>query len=1060
MLHFYQRIIGNSVFAHMLLLLMIALGVIAATSMIRQSQPDIYIPVIAVEVQYPGASPEEVEEGVTAKIEGVIDGVPGILRHLSTSSENRSRVQIEIDDNYDISGVLDDVRNAVDSIDSFPRDVEKPKVFRETNGEQVMLVFVWGDLPERQLKELAEEVRVEIQALGTTSLIRMHQRDYEISVEISEEKLRQHKLTFGQITEAIRASSLNASAGTLRLKDEEVRIRALGKRYEGPDFDSIVVKALPDGEVITLGEVATIHDGFVEEPRMITFNGARCASLSIDKAVGEDAIKIYDSVNAYVEQKRLTLPEGVHLDAGFDNTEFIRGQIATLSFNGLLGLALIVFILWLFLEARLSFWVAMGIPISLSGALVLLWLLGATINQISLIGMIIVMGIVVDDAIVVGEAIYVHRRMGKPALQAAVDGVREVALPVFASVATTILAFLPMAFIPGLFGSFFIDVPRVIACALIVSLFECFFLLPAHLSHRQERSASRPLRRFSPTRMKQAVASGLESFVERVYAPTIRLAIRRRYITLCLGMAIVMITAGTIGGGFLRVIMWPSVEGDNLDAIVEYPSGTPAEVIEDGVRETRLALERVAAQLETTTGEPLIKAVFTVVPANSESKGTIDVELLATSKRGIASDEIIRLWREETGVIPGAISQSFSGARIGTGDGGDIDVWLQGRNFTELRGAANELKRTLAGFDGVFSITDDLRPGKRELHMALKPEAQVLGITMESLSNQLHGGYYGEEAVRIQRGREDVRVLVRYPLEERQTLAKLERVRIRTPDGIEVPLPSVADFSFVEGVSSIQGLNGTRGVMVSSEVDPKVANSHDITVELTAGILDKIISNYPGVSWSLSGTQVENQQILDALQRGFIMAMLAIFVILSTLFRSYLQPLVIMVIIPFGIVGAIWAHLLVGYPLSFLSLFGITALSGVLVNDSIVLIERINTNMTLGMDLHEAISQGGMRRFRAIILTSLSTCAGVAPLLVETSLTAQIVIPMVISLAGGLAFGTVITLIIIPSFLVVMNDSRRVAYRVIHGEWVEAEAVEPAYARHEHEVAPAEAQPT
>ena len=1041
---FYKRLIGNSVFANVILISLVALGLVAVSSIRRESNPDISLPAIDVRVPYPGADPEEVEEGVSQKIEAAVDGLQGIKRYFTTSQEGMSRLQIEVSQSFDTGEVLDRVRNAVESIETFPEGAEKPRVTQDQNREEVVDVMVWGALSERELKELAEEIRNELQDLPEVSLVEVYNtRPYEIAVEVSEERLRANDLSLSDISQAIQDSSLNRSAGSLQLKGEEIRIRALGKKYLGREFESVVVKAEPGGEVITLGQVAEIRDGFDENETYTSFNGQPAVLVMVMKSPGDDTIAISDAVAVYAEAKQATLPPGVYCELSFDSTEFIRSQLSLIGRNGLLGLGLVLLVLWVFLEARLAFWVALGIPISLAGGVLLLWLMGASLNQISLIAMIVVMGIIVDDAIVVGEAVYVHRRMGKDPLQAAVDGVREVGLPVFASVSTTIMAFLPMAFISGFFGDFMRQMPLVVIAALSVSLLECLFLLPAHLKHRleKENKVSDSWRyRFH---LKERIARGLERFVESVYGPVVRVAVRYRYVTLCFGMSLILLTAGVIGGGHIKVIMWPAIESDFLRAYVEFPPGTPMETVRDGVRQTREGIERVSARMETKSGDPLLVSVLASAPYDLDTQGRVMIQVLPTGERGVLADDVLSAWREEIGAIPGALHQSFEGDSIGTGGGSDVDYWLQGPDLEVLREAAGELKAKIAQYAGVYQIADNLRPGTRELHVSLKPAAHNLGLTLDDVSRHLHAGYYGDEALRLQRGREDVRVQVRYPREERRRLSDFEDVRVRTPEGYEVPLRSVAALSYQEGVSNIAGYNGVRGVNVTASVDRAAAVPSEINSDLIDHYMAGLVAKYPGVTWSLFGAEEQNREVMASLGRNTIIALLGVFIILCTIFRSYLQPVIIMLIIPYGFVGAVVGHMIMGLPLSFLSMFGIVALAGVLVNDSIVLIERVNTFLARGVPLQEAVCLGGKRRFRAIFLTSVSTVAGLTPMIVETDLMAQIVIPMAVSLASGVACGTMLTLVLIPAFLVIMNDARRAAFRLRKGYWPTAEEVEP-----------------
>ena len=1026
-------LVSNSILANVLLITIVAVGVLAATRMVREEMPELTIDVIQVWVAYPGADPEEVEEGISRRIEAAIDGIPGVKQYNTTSEEGRAYAFIEVAEGYDVNEMKDRVSEAVDSITSFPAKAENPRISIAKSDEDVIDVVLWGSLPERQLKEWAEEIRGELQRHPQVSLVEINDtREYEINVEVSKERLLAYGLTLPEVSRAIRRGSLSLSSGSIKTQGEEIRLRAIDRKYNGQELRSIVVKALPGGERVTLDQIATIKDGFTDNPAYATLNGQPCVLLWVEKAVGEDAITIARAVREFAAEKQKTLPEGLHISACFDGSEFIAGQISLLVRNGLMGLALVLLILWLFLNTRLSFWVAMGIPISISGALILMWFLGASINQVSLVSFIIVLGIIVDDAIVIGEAIHFQRQLGKPALEAAVDGVREVGLPVIGAVTTTIIAFLPLAFIPGLMGEVIAIMPVVVISALMISLVECLFLLPAHLNHLPAPSdgadATSPFTK-RLHRWRNAASDALEWFAHSVYPPVVDLAIRHRYVSLCVAGAIVMVVAGVFVGGHIRVVFWPPIDGNSLRAYVEFPEGTPAEVTRAAIDRTREAVKRVAARTETKDGVPLIRNLYTRVYQTAPNMGRIYVEIVNPSQRTIHSQDLAAAWEEETGIIPGALRQSYREEAISVGGRADMEIWLQSKEITALVSAANELKEKLRTYDGVYQVSDTFRPGKTELQVKLKDEAHALGLTLEDVSRHLYAGYYGEEAFRFQRGRDDVRVRIRYPESERKTLGELGQIRIPTPKGGEVPFLSVADVEFAQGYSSISGSNGLRRVVVWGNVDSKRAAPHEILADLSKNYLDTMVAGYPNLTWSIHGAAESNAQTVAGLKRGFAIAVLGIFVVMATIFRSYIQPFIILLIIPFGIVGALVGHLVLGIPLTFLSMFGIVALTGIVVNDAIILIECINRLVDEGTPFHEALRKGGVRRFRAIFLTTASTCGGLTPLLLEKDLQAQLVIPMAASLGFGVAFATILTLLLLPCLLAVYDDARH-AFRL------------------------------
>ncbi|MBN2310258.1 MAG: efflux RND transporter permease subunit, partial [Candidatus Hydrogenedentes bacterium] len=929
-----------------------------------------------------------------------------------------------------------------------PVDVERASVSVRERTPPVISVFVWGELSERQVKVTAEEVRRELLAHPNVSLVQiLDVREYEVAVDVSRERLEEYGLTLQDVSAAVRKHSFSASCGVVKTEGQNIAIRAVGRREEGPDFASIPVKTASNGEVITLGRLASIRDGFEDEVHEGKLNGHPGLRLYVCKAEGEDAITVARAVREYCETKQATLPPGIHLTPFCDETGFVRGQLRMLTKNGILGMAVVLLVLWVFLDARLSLWVAMGIPFSLSGALAVMWMADLTISIVTILAFIIMLGIIVDDAIVVGEAIYVHRRRGEGPLEAAVAGVSEVGMPVVAAALTTALAFLPLAFVPGDIGRLMSAMPPVAIAAILVSLAECLLLLPAHLNHLPDpnRAEHKGRVRAGMLRIRRRVTGVIDWVANRVYAPAARIAVRNRYVSLCAGVSVVLVAGGIFAGGWLKFIFWPPMDIQYLAADVEFPPGTPADVTRDAVERIREGLERVAGRQTTKSGAPFIVYLFSVLHGPEE--GLVFTEIVDASDRTIHSQDFTAAWGEEVGQIAGATSQSFAEHRIHVGGWAPIEIRLRGKEIGALRSAADALEARLRSYDGVYEVYDDFRPGKTEFQVRLKPEAARLGLTLADVSAFLNAGYYGEEAIRIPRGREDVRVRVGYAEAERRTRAGLEQARIRTAEGVLVPLLSVADVEIAPGYAEIRGADGMRSIRVSANTDHKQMTPEEVIADLTAGYLDTLVAGYPDVSWTLSGASQSHRETLEGLKAGFVMAVLGIFAIMALVFRSYLQPFVIVCIIPFGIVGAIFGHVALGIPLTLLSVFGIVALAGVVVNDAIVLTECVNSLLAQGVPFAEAVCQGGVRRFRAILLTTLTTCAGVTPIILEESLQAQVVIPIAVSMAAGLAFATLVNLLLLPCMLTVLNDMRRLIHRCLHGVWPTAEAVEPALRR-------------
>ncbi|MBW2642995.1 MAG: efflux RND transporter permease subunit [Deltaproteobacteria bacterium] len=1057
-----KRVMGafarNTVFANIVLVLIFLAGGIATMSMIRENFPEFSLDMITISVPYPGADPEEVEEGISRKIEEAIEGLEGIKQYTTQSSENVGTAIIEVKEDYDVSDVLGKVKNKVNAISSFPVDAERPIITELMLKDPVMLLYFSGDMSERRIKEWSERIKDEIQQLSEVSQVKIFgAREYEIGIEVSEERLREYGLTFNIVVDAIRRSSLNLAGGTVRTRGEEIRVRTIGRKYTGEALSSIVVLARPEGEIITLERLAFINDGFTEDPINALINGEPSVLLIVYKTQEEDALVISAAVQKYLLQKEMLLPDGANIKIFYDNTDMLRSRIDLLVRNGIIGLIIVFILLWCFLNARLSFWSGMGIPISIAGALAILWAVGGTINMISLFGLIMVLGIVVDDAIVVGEAIYFHRKQGKPPLKAAVDGVSEVGMPVIAAVITTIVAFIPLLYVGGIMGKFIAIMPVVVISCLAVSLVECLLLLPAHLGHLPDPNTRN--NNLNPlTRRLEAVHrltnSGMEWFVARIYTPLLSKALYWRYISFCIAISILLLTIGLIKGGILKFEVFPEIDGFVMTSTVEFPSGTPPDVTEQAIEQIDAALLRLAKHTQTRSGDPLIQDRLSLVgqtledmPKSGPHLGSVQAILLDSERRGIHSKDLMVQWEKETGPIPGVKSLTFTGLQAGP-PGAPIEIWLQGHNMNDILAAADDLMDRLRKFEGVYQIRSDFSQGKNEMRLELKPEARTLGLTVDDLARQIYAGYYGDEAVRLQRGRDDIRIKVRYTADERSRISDLERVRIRTRNGHEIPLMSVADISFAPGYSTITRTDGMRRVAVSAGVDTNKANANEIFAELSSNFFPQLKRRYPELHVALQGEQKKMRESFDSLFVGYPLAILGIFIIIATMFRSYAQPFIIIFTVPFGIIGAVMGHLLLGYDLSIMSIFGMVALTGVVVNDAIVLIERVNENIAEGMPFFEAILSGGARRFRAIILTSLSTVGGLAPLIMETDLQAKFLIPMALSMAAGVAFATVLTLVLVPSLLALLSDFRLLVHRLRYGYWAKREEVEPARNRH------------
>ena len=1032
----------NRVAANLLMVLVLGGGLMCLRGTRQEVFPEIDTDMITVVVTYPGASPEEVESGVTKPVEEAIAGIDGIKRIRSVAMETQGTVIAELEEYADDQEVLDEVKAAVDRIETFPEQIEKPDVREVLNRQQVLSVLLSGDLSEAMLKVLAENVRDELTVLpGITQVEIAGVRRPEISIEISEQSLRRYGLTFDSIAAAVRRESRDLPGGVVRTPGGQVLIRTQRQLYRGQEFENVVVHTRPDGTVLRLGQVADVRDTFEETDTAAYLDGQAAAIVNVYRIGEQDALELAQTVKDYVVRKKKHLPEGVTIDTAFDASTFLQARIDLLLRNAAFGLVLVFLSLTLFLDLRLAFWTTWGIPLSFLGAFWIMPAADITINMLSLFAFIIVLGIVVDDAIVVGENIYTHRQRGESPLSAAIRGVREMAGPVTFAVSTTIVAFLPLMFTAGHMGKVLWAVPVVVAAVLVISLVEALLILPAHLTFPARTGTPGPI-----ARTQALVRSALERFIHGPYVRTLRLAVDWRYLTLAIGIAILVITGAYVGAGHLPFVFFEDMGADNVVAQLEMPVGTPVERTREVVKRLEEAAGRVRQRLDAQRedGLSVFRHVFTLIgaqPFKAQAGGPasarnpsgsapgeshlaeVNIELLDSALRGpVPSRTMANLWREETGPVPGASSLVFASSYFSTGEA--ISVELMHPNFDVLVAASERLKGVLGTYAGVADIKDSFEPGKLEAKLTSLTEAgYALGVRLEDAGQQLRQGFYGEEAQRVQRGRDDVRVMVRYPQDQRTSLADVDNVRIRIA-GAQVPLATVADVRIGRGYAKIDRADRRRVVTVNADVDESVGNSTQINAELEAGVLPRLVEECPGLSFRFAGQQREQTESMASLQANCAVALLAIFALLGIQFKSYVQPLIVMVAIPFGLVGAVLGHIIMGFKLSFLSGFGIVALTGVVVNDSLIMIDLINRLRGENMPLHQLIIEAGTRRFRPIMLTTLTTFCGLTPMILERSLQARFLVPMAISLAFGVLFATVVTLVMIPTLYAILEDIR------------------------------------
>lgn len=1027
--------VENKVAANLLMMILVAGGVLALPQLYLEEFPEVQVDAVQIRIPYLGAAPQEVETAVCVRVEEALEGTEGVDTLRSTAAEGMCSVLAELVTGVDISKVANDIRSKVAAIDSFPAETERPITSEISVVATVLQLVVYGDVNEQGLKTLTQKLRDDLAALPGVSQVELKfGRDYELSIEIPEANLRQFDLTLETVGQAIRSNSLDLPGGSIKTSGGEILIRTQGQAYRGQEFEDIIVKANPDGTRLTLGEIALVRDAFVDADMAARYKGERAMSLVLSRVGKEDTIKIAEAAKAYIEELRPTLPEGIELEIWKDESQDLTDRLDVLVKNARSGLALVLVVLALFLQFRLALWVAAGIPIALLGTLAVFPGLNIAISTMSIMGFILVIGILVDDAIVVGERIFAHEEMGKTRLQAAIDGTSEVSSPVIFGVLTTMATFIPIMNIPGEIGGFFLVIGAVVVIALFFSIFESQLILPHHLAHRRIASPRETKNRWQ--RLQSNLSDKLDSFATQQFGPFVAKAVEYRYTTLALGLAILIIAFGALASGRILFQFFPSVEGSRIYASVVMPEGTPIETTSKVVEAIERSAEKLRMELDEAglvEGQSSITKVYTsigtLLPKGSVEMGApikpniaeVGIQLnIPPDYKGTPVSVYANRWRDLTGIIPDAVEVKFSASSFSIGAA--IDIELFGNNFDELRSVADELKSVLAGYPGVVDISDSFRSGKQEIKLSLKPEARYYGLSLQDIGSQVRHAFYGYEAQRLQRGKDDIRVMVRYPEEESNALGSIESMFIRTRSGAEVPFASVAKVEIGEGFTTISRVDGQRVINVTAEVMRDKITPEQVLSGVTGKALPEILRQHPGVSFSLAGEAEDRAESIASLGSYTALAMLIIYALLAIPLQSYLQPLVIMSVIPFGAIGAIFGHFVMGVDLTFLSILGIVALSGVVVNSSLVLVDYVNRQRTAGTALKDALVSAGIVRFRPILLTSLTTFIGLLPMVFDKNVATHMFVPLAISLAFGVLVGTVITLFLVPSLYHILED--------------------------------------
>ena len=1036
-----QRLIAwwvdNPVAANLLMLLFIAGGLISLSQLRKEEFPNLELDYIQITVPYLGAAPEEVEAGVCLRIEEAIEGTEGIRKIMTSAAEGLCSVLVQLHHDADKSKALDDVNARVYAINTFPVEAERPVINEVTVMTTVMELAISGHTDERALKELAEEVREELTEDPRISQVRLqYARPYEIAVEVSEHTLRQYGLTFDRIAQAIRDASLDVPGGLVKSAGGEILLRTKGQRYTGGEFRDIVVTKRADGTALTLGEIATLVDGFEDTDLRVRYDGKPALLLQVSRVGEEDTLEIAGAVKDYLGRKRAQLPEGMAIDISRDESQDLVDRLDALLGNAWSGLVLVVVVLALFLRLRIALWVSVGMPVAMLGALAMFPAAGLTISSLSLMGFLVVLGIIVDDATVVGERVHAFELEGMAPREAAIRGASEVSVPVIFGVLTTQAAFLPIITLEGGMASFFAAVGLTVVLCLCFSLLESQLVLPAHLARQTVRRAGARDENWLE-RLQDRISARLERFIADSYQPLMRRAIAHRYVVCAIGVAVMIVMVGLLASGRIVFQYFPSVEGDRLFASLTMPEGTPAEVTQQAARRLEASAEALRERLDggrRDDAEPSAVRHVMASVGKRVGRGSLGsdagegshvaevlVELRPYAERGgMGSAEAAALWRQLTGPIPDALELTFTAEAFSAGK--PIDIELRGRDVHQLGEAASELRETLARYDGVFDVSDTYRAGKQEILLAIRPEAELLGLSQRDLGRQVRQAFYGEEAQRVQRGRDDVRVMVRLPQAERVSLGDLENMRIRTAQGVEVPSMSVAETTVGRGHSTIRRVDGQRVVSVQGDVDREVVVPEKVLASVADTEFPRLEAKFPGISFALAGEAEERAEAMGSLVGMTLLALLIIYALLAVPLRSYLQPFVIMSAIPFGVIGALLGHLIMGQALAFFSLLGIVALSGVVVNASLVLVDYVNQQRLAGVAVEESVLRAGAVRFRPILLTSATTFIGLAPLMATADISTMMFVPLAISLAFGVLFATVITLLLVPALYLILED--------------------------------------
>ena len=1026
----------NPVAANLLMLFIIVAGAISASTISKDMFPRTDRNIVQVSAVYPGAAPVEVEKGVILPIESALQGLSGVKEMRSKASRDLANIELDIEPSQDINEIMARIEDRISSILNFPDDLEKPSVSKFEDISWVTGVAVSGPLDEFQRKELGQEIRDELLELSQVKkVILWGVDDYEISIEVKEQRLRELNMTLSEVAKAVRESSLDLPAGMIRSDSGNILVRTEGKAYSGEQFENLVLRSYADGSQLLISDVATVRDAFQESSTFVHFDKEPAITLGIFSLEDQNLLAIDEAVKSYIEKKSETLVDGLTIEQ-FEPLSFhLRGRLDMMLSNLAMGAILVAVVLTLFLNVQVGFWVLLGIPVSFLGAF---WLMPinpypVTVNVLSLFAFIMVLGIVVDDAIVIGESIYTEAQQKaakvlgndkngifKARVEDVIEGAKKVAIPSTIGVLTTMAAFAPMLFIGGVVAGFQEAIAVVVILCLFFSLIESKLILPAHLVGMKIGGVSQSRFKFIG-KMQAKVDRGLKQFIANKYQPALAYCLKRRYLTVSFFLGLLIIAGGAVNSGIAKFEFFPNVPSDTVRAEVIVYDGTSASSMADILTTIESAAYRVdeSYRQQYPEGNGLVKHLLFY--AGSDTSGTFIVSLVPSEDRLISSLTFEKLWREEVGQLPNVRKQRYF-ASTNAGGGAKINFQLSGSNPEQLLQASDRLQNKLAQYNGVFDIYNSQGTGGKEIQISLKPYASQIGISLADVGRQVRQAFYGEEVQRIQRGVDRVKVMVRYPKDERDSVASLENLLIRTKSGQAIQIGQVADIKLGQGLSTISRTDRKRTVNVTADVDSSKVQTGTVVSDITDNFIPKLLEQYPEVEFDLGGSTKEENTLIMRTMVGFAAALFLIYGLLAVPLRSYVQPLVIMSVIPFGFIGAVIGHILFGISLNMLSILGLVALAGVVVNDSLILVEFINRRQGAGETMDDSIMSAGKQRFRAIVLTTLTTFVGLLPMLFETSMQAQFVIPMAISLSFGIVFATTMTLILVPCCYRIVYD--------------------------------------